>query len=64
MIFGIGLVISGMWNSSNIKNFLTLNKKWDPSLLYVMGTIIIINTIIFQYMIKIQKKPVLLPEFW
>jgi uncharacterized membrane protein YedE/YeeE len=36
LIFGIGLIISGMTNPSKIIGFLDITGVWDPSLLLVM----------------------------
>ena len=32
LLFGLGLVISGMANPEKVKNFLDLAGTWDPSL--------------------------------
>ena len=37
LLFGAGLVISGMANPSNVLGFLTLDAHWNPSLALVMG---------------------------
>lgn len=37
LLFGAGLVISGMANPDNVLGFLTLNADWNPSLALVMG---------------------------
>ncbi len=37
LIFGIGLIISGMVNPAKVQNFLDLFGTWDPSLAFVMG---------------------------
>lgn len=37
LLFGLGLVISGMVNPAKVKNFLDLAGTWDPSLLFVMA---------------------------
>ncbi|WP_367227302.1 DUF6691 family protein, partial [Polynucleobacter sp. 35-46-11] len=37
VLFGIGLIISGMSNPQKILNFLDLAGNWDPSLMFVMG---------------------------
>ena len=37
IIFGIGLVLSGMTNPLKVQNFLDLFGLWDPSLAFVMG---------------------------
>lgn len=37
LIFGLGLVVSGMANPAKVLNFLDLFGVWDPSLAFVMG---------------------------
>ena len=37
IVFGLGLVISGMSNPAKVLNFLDLAGTWDPSLAFVMG---------------------------
>nr|WP_241963413.1 DUF6691 family protein [Paracoccus suum] len=37
LIFGLGLVISGMANPAKVLNFLDLAGTWDPSLAFVMA---------------------------
>jgi uncharacterized protein len=37
LIFGAGLVVSGMTDPSKVLNFLDLAGQWDPSLAFVMG---------------------------
>jgi uncharacterized membrane protein YedE/YeeE len=37
VLFGFGLLISGMTNPTKILNFLDITGSWDPSLLFVMG---------------------------
>ena len=32
LLFGTGLIVSGMSRRTKVLNFLTLNKNWDPSL--------------------------------
>lgn len=36
LVFGIGLIISGMSNPAKVINFLNLAGNWDPSLAFVM----------------------------
>lgn len=42
LLFGIGLVISGMANPAKVLNFLDLFGTWDPSLAFVMGGAVIV----------------------
>ena len=37
LIFGIGIVISGMANPAKVINFFDVTGSWDPSLAFVMG---------------------------
>ena len=51
-LFGMGLLCSGMCSRQKILHFLTLNKDWDPSLMFVMGSAVGINLITFQYTMR------------
>lgn len=37
LLFGTGLIVSGMTNPAKIQNFLDIFGQWDPSLAFVMG---------------------------
>ena len=37
LIFGLGLILSGMANPAKVLGFLDLAGNWDPSLMFVMG---------------------------
>lgn len=37
LVFGLGLLMSGMANPAKVLNFLDLAGAWDPSLAFVMG---------------------------
>ena len=37
MVFGTGIVISGMANPAKVLNFFDITGTWDPSLAFVMG---------------------------
>ena len=43
IIFGIGLIISGMTNPEKVIGFLRITDNWDPSLMFVMGGAIIFS---------------------
>ena len=51
IIFGIGLVISGMTNPEKVIGFLSLTYNWDASLIFVMGGAIIVTAPVF-YILK------------
>ncbi len=47
MIFGIGLLLSGMANPVKVLGFLDLAGRWDPSLAMVMGGAIAVGVVGF-----------------
>jgi uncharacterized protein len=47
LIFGIGLLVSGMANPAKVLAFLDLAGAWDPSLALVMGGAIAVGTVAF-----------------
>ena len=48
LIFGIGLIVSDMWNPPKVLGFLDLFGKWDPSLLLVMGGAVAVGIVAFS----------------
>lgn len=49
LIFGLGLIISGMANPAKVLGFLDLAGMWDPSLTFVMLGAIAIGSIAFYF---------------
>ncbi len=49
LIFGIGLIISGMTDPSKVIGFLDFTGKWDPSLVFVMGGAILVGIFAFRF---------------
>ena len=43
LLFGTGLILSGMANPKKVQNFLDIFGSWDPSLAFVMGGAIAIT---------------------
>lgn len=43
LVFGIGLIVSGMTDPSKVLGFLDLAGNWDPSLAFVMGGAIVVG---------------------
>lgn len=56
ILFGIGLVISGMTQPAKVLGFLDFFGNWDPSLAFVMGGAVVVNTIFFR-LIKKRERP-------
>ncbi len=57
LIFGLGLILSGMTNPSKVIGFLDIAGSWDPSLAFVMGGAILVGIIAFQF--ARGRKPIL-----
>ncbi|MNR87760.1 hypothetical protein D3C72_186600 [compost metagenome] len=55
LIFGIGLIVSGMANPAKVIAFLDLGGQWDPSLAFVMGGAILIGLIAFRIAARRNK---------
>jgi|SRR5438552_5155450 len=47
LLFGVGLIVSGMVNPAKVLGFLDLAGKWDPSLALVMAGAIAVGGIAF-----------------
>lgn len=58
LIFGLGLLLSGMGNPAKVQNFLDFFGQWDPSLALVMGGAIAVGLIAFTWA-KRQKTALL-----
>jgi uncharacterized membrane protein YedE/YeeE len=48
LVFGIGLIVSGMTNPAKVQGFLDVAGRWDPSLAFVMGGAIMIGLVAFR----------------
>lgn len=47
LLFGLGLIVSGMANPEKVLGFLDIAGLWDPSLAFVMGGAIIVGLLAF-----------------
>ena len=47
LVFGMGLIVSGMANPEKVLGFLDIAGLWDPSLAFVMGGAIIVGLVPF-----------------
>ncbi len=65
LVFGLGLLISGLGNPAKVLAFLDLAGAWDPSLALVMGGAILVGLIAFQLAARRQRsvldEPIRLP---
>lgn len=49
LIFGIGLIVSGMTDPSKVIGFLDLAGRWDPSLGLVMAGAVVVGLLAFPF---------------
>ena len=47
LVFGLGLIVSGMANPAKVLGFLDLAGRWDPSLAFVMAGAISVGVVAF-----------------
>lgn len=62
MIFAVGLVISGMTDPEIVIGFLDIFGSWNYSLGFVMVGAVVVNLILFRYILK-RKKPIFENDF-
>ena len=55
LLFGFGLIISGMSNPAKVLGFLDLAGLWDPSLAIVMGGAVIVGLVAFPFIANMPK---------
>ena len=56
LLFGIGLIVSGMANPAKVIGFLDITRVWDPSLAFVMGGAISVGFFAFRIAAR-RKRP-------
>ena len=49
LVFGLGLILSGMSDPGKVKGFLDLAGAWDPSLAFVMAGAILVGLFAFAF---------------
>ena len=64
LLFGIGLIVSGMANPAKVQGFLDLAGPWDPSLAFVMMGAIAIGALAFRLARRRQLSFLGLPLQW
>ncbi|WP_196870772.1 YeeE/YedE family protein [Polaromonas sp. CG_9.11] len=55
LIFGLGLILSGMTDPSKVIGFLDLAGRWDPSLAFVMGGAILVGVVAVRFARRREK---------
>ena len=62
LIFGLGIVVSGMANPAKVLNFFDIAGSFDPSLIFVMGGALITTFIGYRFVLK-RTSPLLAARF-
>ena len=55
LLFGLGLVVSGMTNPAKVIGFLDVFGQWDPSLGFVMAGALLVGTVAFRFANQRQR---------
>ena len=64
LVFGLGLLISGMTQPTKVLGFLDVLGRWDPTLAFVMAGALGVSSIGF-WMVRRRPTPVFAPQsFW
>ncbi|RBM43005.1 YeeE/YedE family protein [Vibrio tarriae] len=58
LLFGLGMVVSGMADPAKVIGFLDVAGAWDPSLMFVMGGALVVFMPAYFLLIKPKVKPV------
>ena len=62
LIFGFGLLISGMTQPAKVLGFLDIFGRWDPTLAFVMTAALVVSGIGFA-LVRQGKRPVLAAQY-
>ncbi|KGY08872.1 YeeE/YedE family protein [Vibrio sinaloensis] len=63
ILFGLGMIISGMADPAKVVGFLDVAGQWDPSLAFVMGGALLVFMPAYFFVIKPRTRPVVAGEF-
>lgn len=62
LVFGVGLAMSDMTDTSVVLGFLDVTGAWNPDLAFVMGGAVLVTLIAFRFVLR-MKRPILNPRF-
>lgn len=61
LLFGLGLLVSGMANPAKVLAFLDVTGRWDPSLALVMASALVVSAIGYR-LARRRGRPLLAPR--
>ncbi|PWC28338.1 DUF6691 family protein [Teichococcus aestuarii] len=62
LLFGLGLLVSGMADPAKVLNFLDLGGAWDPSLAFVMAGAVLTTALGYRLVLR-RPRPLLAEAF-
>lgn len=62
LLFGTGIMLSGMANPAKVLNFFDIAGTWDPSLAFVMGGALVVTAIGYRVLFR-TAHPLFAPRF-
>ncbi len=62
LVFGSGIIVSGMGNPAKVLNFFDVAGNWDPSLLLVMASALLVTGLGYRLVLR-RDRPVLENRF-
>lgn len=63
LVFGFGILLSGMVNPAKVLNFFDIAGTWDPSLAFVMGGALAVTAAGYQILFRKGGTPLLAPRY-
>jgi uncharacterized protein len=62
LLFGSGLLLSGMTQPAKVIGFLDFAGNWDPSLMFVMAGALVVHGVLFRFIVR-RPAPVFAERF-
>lgn len=62
LLFGMGLIVSGLANPAKVQNFLDVAGAWDPSLVFTMAAAVITTGVGYRFVFS-RPRPILAEAF-
>lgn len=63
LIFGVGLILSGMTQANKVIGFLDILGSWDPTLMFVMGGALGLHFFTYRWVRNRYPKPILVTQW-
>jgi uncharacterized protein len=64
LVFGLGLLLSGMTDPGKVQGFLDVTTRWDPSLALVMGGAVLVTSLAFAWARRSRRSWLDVDRMW